>query len=104
MKSLPDFIEVGKECGLKGDDLLTFARKELEAYDRAELDKYERELRLEERRLKRVEAEMSSVGSNNAAAPGKPHAPNFKLEKFDEKKEDLDTWFTMFERKCSLQG
>ena len=109
MKSLPDFIEIGKECGLKGDDLLTFARKELdayekknEAYEKAELDKYERELRLEERRLKRVEAENTSVGSNSAAAPGKPHAPNFKLEKFDEKKEDLDTWFTMFERKCSL--
>ena len=42
MKSLPDFIEIGKECGLKGDDLLTFARKELEAYEKAELDKYER--------------------------------------------------------------
>ena len=109
MKSLPDFIEIGEKCGLKGEDLLTFARKELDAYKselalekKTELDKYERELRLEERRIKRVEAEKSSGGSNNAAAPGKPHAPNFKLEKFDDKKEDLDTWFTMFERKCSL--
>ena len=98
MKSLPDFIEIGGKCGLKGEELLAFARRELEVYDQA----VERELSLEERRLKRVEAENTSVGSNSAAAPGKPHAPNFKLEKFDEKKEDLDTWFTMFERKCSL--
>ena len=82
MKSLPDFIEVGEKCGLKGEELLAFARRELEVYDQA----VERELRLEERRLKRVEAENTSVGSNSAAAPGKPHAPNFKLEKFDEKK------------------
>ena len=33
MKSLPDFIEVGKECGLKGEELLAFARRELEVYD-----------------------------------------------------------------------
>ena len=98
MKSLADFIEIGEKCGLKGDELLAFARKELEVYDQA----VERELRLEERRLRRVEAEKTSVGPNNTAAPGKPKAPNFKLEKFDEKKEDLDTWCTMFERKCSL--
>ena len=47
MKSLADFIEIGEKCGLKGDELLAFARKELEVYDQA----VERELRLEERRL-----------------------------------------------------
>ena len=116
MTSLAAFIAIGKECGLEGDKLLVFAKAELkaeeikvkEAEEKAEAkakaeeirakEAFDRELRLEERRLQRAEAEKGT----SAAAPSKPHAPNFKLDKFDDKKDDLDNWFGIFERRCKM--
>ena len=120
MASLADFIAIGKECGLIGDKLLAFAEAKLEAAEKKakeleekqekkakELEEkkekeakeaFERELRLEERRLQRAEIEKGT----STTAPGKPHAPNFKLDKFDDKKDDLDNWFGIFERRCKM--
>ena len=120
MTSLADFVAIGKECGLAGDKLLEFAKAELQVYEakvqakvqaeekkakeaeeRAEVkakEAFDRELRLEERRLQRAEAEKGT----STVAPSKPHAPNFKLDKFDDKKDDLDNWFGIFERRCKM--
>ena len=117
MKDLTDFIAVGKEIGLEKKALLDFAQVEYQKYldsvekdiqiakdksDREEKiakDNYDREMRLLERK-----AQISDNERGIAEASGghsrSPHVPTFKFTPYNEKNDDLDTWFTLFERQC----
>ena len=53
MKSLCDFIEIGVKCALVGDELLKFAEIKLAEYIQDENEYYEREIHLEECRIRR---------------------------------------------------
>ena len=53
MKSLCDFIEIGVKCALVGDELLKFAEIKLAEYIHDENEYYEREIHLEECRIRR---------------------------------------------------
>ena len=109
MKDLTDFVALGEKFGYEKAELREFAQKEYEKYlteTREEEDKkvrdHERELRLLERKLKLAEAEQASSPSSTSVR--QPHVPNFKFSPFNEKNDDLDTWFTLFERQCKTFG
>ena len=53
MKSLCDFIEIGVKCALVGDELFKFAEIKLAEYIHDENEYYEREMHLEECRIRR---------------------------------------------------
>ena len=123
MKDLGDFVTLGKEFSLSGDELFKFARNEYDSYlkslerekadmaaERAAEDEraqraYERELRLLERRVQfsdneRATAEATGGGSTRSS----PHVPSFRFSAFNEKSDDLDTWFSLFEKQCNAFG
>ena len=120
MKDLADFVALGKEFGFEKAELCAFAQKEYAIYlaklqeeeekrrkrDVEEEEKkdrdHERELRLLDRKVKLAEAEQASSGASGTVKP--PHVPSFKFSPFNEKNDDLDTWFTLFERQCSTFG
>ena len=108
MKDLSDFIAMGKEVGLPADKLLSFAESKYESYlktleiERQEKDKeHERELRLLERKAKIADAEKAAAeSSGSGGSRASPHVPSFKFRPFNERTDDLDTWFTLFEKQC----
>ena len=68
----------------------------------------EREHELE---LKRIELEMSkqgiepgnlNVGQDRAKYVRAPQAPAFRFNSFNEKTDDLDSWFATFESQCEI--
>lgn len=125
MKDLTDFVAVGKDCGLTGDDLFTFAQKEFEKYEKnllkeeqkeeqrrlkaledeenSRLKAFEREMRLLERKesISKNEA-TTAISVNEASSSRNPHVPSFKFTNFNEKVDDLDSWFSLFERQCDI--
>ena len=115
MKDLSDFIAMGKEVGLPADKLLSFAESKYESYlktleiekqekekeRQAEEAKFERELRLLERKAKIADAEKAAAeSSGSGGSRASPHVPAFKFTPFNERSDDLDTWFTLFEKQC----
>ena len=128
MKDLSDFIAMGEKVGVPDDKLLSFAEnkyenylkaleveaikeKELKEKERQEKErefererqiedaKYEREMRLLERKAQiaaneKAVAESSGSGGSRAS----PHVPLFKFTPFNERTDDLDTRFMLFEK------
>ena len=75
-------------------------KKLLEA-EKREIDRFEREMRLLERKSKVEQLDSSSSsGSGNRL----PHAPHFKFTVFNEKTDQLDTFFQHFEMQCTVLG
>ena len=71
----------------------------------------ERERREHELELKRIELEMSkqgvepgnlNVGQDRAKYVRAPQAPAFRFNSFNEKTDDLDSWFATFESQCEI--
>ena len=116
MRSYIDFVSAGKDLGLSGLELKEWAdkqfanekeeeerldRKKIEEEERLnkrEIDKFEREMRLLERKAK-VERDTSPSSGKKG-----PHAPSFKFTPFNEKNDQLDTFFQHFEMQCSVFG
>ena len=128
MPSYNDFVSAGKDLGLAGSELKDFAdsqyadfkkeeekkriveekkeeKKKIEEEnkkkeeERREIDRFEREMRLLERKSK-IEQSDSSPSSSGKL----PHAPHFKFTPFNEKSDQLDTFFQHFEMQCSVFG
>ena len=117
MKDLSDFVAIGKDFGYEKAELRDFAQKQYDIYlNKLETEKedgererkeeelkkqndYERELRLLDRKVKLAEAEQASSASSSRAVPA--HVPRFNFSPFNDKNDNLDTWFSLFERQCS---
>ena len=131
IKDLEDFVTLGEKCGLSGTDLITFsenklkeyhnelrdrraaakeeraaaaaietarieaARIEAEAAERAAAMRYAHELE-----LKRLEQASKSPSEGTEKAIGAKF--KFQPKPFNEKVDDLDTWFDCFERQASF--
>jgi hypothetical protein len=122
MKDLFDYVALGKKLGYSGDDLEKYAEKRYKEYvteeekrkkeeekkeEKRKKDDEERELRLLDRRLKIAEEERKRAESSGApagATRSSPHVPAFRFTPFNEKSDDLDSWFTLFEKQCSAYG
>ena len=109
MKDLTDFVALGEKLGLKDDKLLTFAEtkyddylKTLEKEAETAQKNYERDMRVLEKREKVAEAERSAVteSAGSGGARSSPHVPSFRFTPFNDKSDDLDSWFTLFEKQC----
>ena len=124
MKDLSDFVAMGKEFGLVKDELRKFAESEYEKYEvkareklrleeekhkreeekhKREEESYAREMRLLERRAQISENERGAAEATGGTSRT-PHTPTFKFTPFNEKNDDLDTWFSLFERQCTSYG
>ena len=57
-------------------------------------------MRLLERKAQISENEASTTASTSSSR--NPHVPTFKFTPFNEKVDDLDTWFSLFERQCDI--
>ena len=75
----------------------------LEQQAKLDQDRYEREMRLLERKAQLAENERSTV-DDTSGNTRTPHMPTFKFTSFNEKNDDLDTWFSLFERQCISYG
>ena len=127
MSSYIDFVSAGEKFGFTGSELKDWADKQFADYekkiienerkkieeeerierkkieeeerlDRREKEKFDREMRLLERKAKIEQETPTSSGSRL------PHAPNFKFTPFNEKNDQLDTFFQHFEMQCSVFG
>ena len=122
MKDLTDFVALGEKLGISGDKLLPFAEAKYDAYlkscneekkleaERAEKEAerakaaHERELRLLERRAQIAQDERAvaeTAGAGGARSSPSPHVPSFRFTPFNDKSDDLDSWFTLFEKQCA---
>ena len=129
-KDLASFIALGERCGLSGPELLTFAKEELTQYQNTERDRrvWEREEKEKEREaereknrlekelekdrlahdleLKRLELQSDDKSHNdngqNKSNDKKCRGSNPKLTIFNEKTDQLDAWFDVFDRQCDL--
>ena len=114
MSTLKEFMDMGKEAGLAGEQLLSWAKTELnEAAEAAELKEakaaeaatlaYERELRLLDRKaaIATAEAAIKAAEAPPPPAPPKEHI-NYKFSSFNEKNEDINAFLNQFERQCAL--
>ena len=103
MKDLTDFVAIGKEFGLSGDKLFKYATEEYAKYkqdeEKREEKRFEREMRLLERKAQINENEDTTAGTSSSR---NHHVPTFKFTPFNEKVDDLDTWFSLFERQCDI--
>ena len=93
MKDLTDFIAVGKELGLTTDKLSTFARTEYDKYLKAlevedikekekrqnEEAKYERELRLLERKAQIAADEKEIAAAESSGSGGSRASPCIQI-------------------------
>ena len=114
MKDLGDFVALGEKLGLSGDKLLKFAEAKHETYLAdlaAEAERVEkaneRELRLIERRVQYFDNERAiaeATGGGGTRHSPSPHVPSFKFSAFNEKSDDLDSWFLLFEKQCNAFG
>ena len=125
MKDLGDFVALGEKLGLSDDKLFKFAKDEHESYlaglaaeaERAEKAKaaeeeraeraHERELRLIERKVQYSDNERAiaeATGGGGTRHSPSPHVPSFKFSAFNEKSDDLDSWFLLFEKQCNAFG
>ena len=131
IKCLEDFVALGEKCGLSGTDLITFAKNELKEYhdqlrdrraaakDAAEAAAAERAAAIETTRIEAEAAEraaamryahelelkkLEQVSKSPSEGTEKGIGAKFKFQPkpFNEKVDDLDTWFDCFERQASF--
>ena len=122
IKCLEDFVALGEKCGLSGTDLITFAKNELKEYhdqlrdsraaakaeraaaaaiETARIEAAEREaIRSHELELKKLEQVSKSPSEGTEKGIGAKF--KFQPKPFNEKVDDLDTWFDCFERQASF--
>ena len=109
MKDYLDFVALGEKLGYSGDKLEKFAdtkyseyTKSVEEHEQKSKDAYDREIRLLDRKAKIAESEKTLVESTgNDGARSSPHVPAFRFTPFNDKTDDLDSWFNLFEKQCT---
>ena len=108
--SYVDFINAGKSIGLEGKQLRDWADEELHKFKEDEKLKRENEkLKREDERLKREhEIEMLKQKKEllelekGKSQKTTPDAPRHRFPTFNEKTDDLDTFFQSFECQANL--
>ena len=132
MKDLEHFVKLGKkDFGLEGAELLKWATEQLDKTIAAREAEREHELKLvqskeaeiaardaernHELKLKELDLEIlrensirsdsSSTNMENQTSSNRsPRTPTFKFSCFNEKIDDLDSWFSLFEKQCVAFG
>ena len=101
------WVEIGKDIGLKGTELMEFVRgrEKVERDDRAQkMDLAKAEREAYETQLKIRELELKSGKEQKHDAKAKPTGKIPKLPVFQDDKDDLDSYLNRFERYAESQS
>ena len=125
MKDLDHFVKLGKkEFNLEGAELQKWATEQFDkaiaAYEAEKKAEREHELKSKEAerehelKMKELELELlreNSIRADSTSPIGSqtscnrlPRTPAFKFSCFNEKVDDLDSWFSLFEKQCAAFG
>ncbi|XP_071486349.1 uncharacterized protein [Diadema antillarum] len=108
---LKPYLEMGKEVGLSGEDLLAFAReerqkvvdaKDKERDERQKEREHEQKEREHQQTLKEIELKIATEGKTRAERPSAVGVQ--RLPMFNDKHDNMDSFLCRFERFAQSSG